>query len=394
MVWIGYAEHDEARTVRPVAQAGFEAGYLQTLNITWSDTPRGRGPTGTAIRTGKPASCRNMLTDPAFAPWREEALKRGYSSSLVLPLVSEGKPFGALMIYSTLPDAFSDDEVSLLSELAGDLSYGIEAIRLREARDASERSLRNSLQRVELLATTAEELLRSREPQKAVQTLCERAMNHLGCHTFFNFLVDPHAGRLHLNAVAGISPEQATQIEWLDYGVAVCGCAARDGCRMVMEHIPTTPDPRTDLVKSYGVKAYACHPLLGPEGEVLGTLSFGTRTRETFSDSDLSLMKAVAGHVASAMVRMRGEEELRAARHSAEQAKASAKRANMAKNHFLAVLSHELRTPLTPVLASVSMLQRDLASARGGSPSRAAARQSHAVAGDDPSQRGDGGKAH
>ena len=57
MVWIGYAEQDEGKTVRPMAYAGFEAGYLESLHITWADTERGRGPTGTAIRTGKPCMC-------------------------------------------------------------------------------------------------------------------------------------------------------------------------------------------------------------------------------------------------------------------------------------------------------------------------------------------------
>ena len=131
MVWIGFAEKDEARTVRPVASAGFEEGYLETLNITWADTERGRGPTGTAIRTGKFSMCKNMLTDSRFAPWREEALKRGYASSLVLPLMADGKAFGAITIYSRESDSFSEDEVKLLSELSDDLAYGIAAIRLR-----------------------------------------------------------------------------------------------------------------------------------------------------------------------------------------------------------------------------------------------------------------------
>ena len=90
MVWIGYAENDDAKSVRPVASCGFDAGYLETLNITYADTERGRGPTGAAIRTGRMSTCRNMLTDPRFAPWREEALKRGYASSLVLPLMADG----------------------------------------------------------------------------------------------------------------------------------------------------------------------------------------------------------------------------------------------------------------------------------------------------------------
>ncbi|MBF0478940.1 MAG: PAS domain-containing protein [Candidatus Omnitrophica bacterium] len=142
MVWVGFAEQDEAKTVRPVAQAGFEEGYLKTVNITWDETDRGRGPTGTAIRTGQLCICRNMLTDPDFEPWRQEAVKRGYASSIVFPLMAYGSAFGAIMIYSKDPDPFSEKEVQLLSELANDLAYGITSIRLRVERDKIEEELK------------------------------------------------------------------------------------------------------------------------------------------------------------------------------------------------------------------------------------------------------------
>ncbi len=135
MMWIGMAEQDEGKTVRTAAHFGFEDGYLETLRLTWEDSERGRGPTGTAIRTGKITQCRNMQTDPAFMPWRAEALKRGYASSIALPLLAEEQPFGAVTIYSREPDPFSDEEVALLAGLAGDLSYGIQAIRTRVMRD-------------------------------------------------------------------------------------------------------------------------------------------------------------------------------------------------------------------------------------------------------------------
>jgi PAS domain S-box-containing protein len=144
MVWIGYAEEDAEKSVRPVAHAGFEEGYLETLKLTWADTERGRGPTGTAIRTGKPATCSNVLTDPKFAPWREEASLRGYASSIVLPLVAGGKAFGAVNIYSKEADPFSEDEEKLLAELADDLAYGIGVLRARAAREKAEQALRES----------------------------------------------------------------------------------------------------------------------------------------------------------------------------------------------------------------------------------------------------------
>lgn len=133
LAWVGYAEDDEAKSVRPMAQAGYEMGYLETLNLTWADTERGRGPTGKAIRSGQPCSARDTLNDPEFAPWREEALRRGYASSLSLPLISGERTFGAFNIYSTRPDAFGSAETALLLELANDLAFGISALRTKDA---------------------------------------------------------------------------------------------------------------------------------------------------------------------------------------------------------------------------------------------------------------------
>ncbi|MDD5730869.1 MAG: PAS domain S-box protein, partial [Candidatus Omnitrophica bacterium] len=178
-------------------------------------------------------------------------------------------------------------------------------------RKKAEIALQNSSRRFELLSQTANKLLQTKEPGNLVDELCRKVMEYLDCQVFFNFLVDEKSGRLHLNAWGGIPEEEAKKIRWLDYGTAVCGCVARDGCPIVTEHIFQTPDPRTDLVKSYGVRAYACHPLLGEGGKIIGTLSFGTRKRDTFSEDDLSLMKAVADQVAVAMIRIENEESLR-----------------------------------------------------------------------------------
>ena len=135
MAWVGYAEDDPARTVDPVAAIGFDVGYLEKARISWADNERGRGPTGTCIRTGQIRIGRNFETDPELAPWREEALRRGYRSSIALPLASGGKVFGALTIYAEAPAFFDEPQVTLLRELADDLAFGIVALRAQIERD-------------------------------------------------------------------------------------------------------------------------------------------------------------------------------------------------------------------------------------------------------------------
>jgi PAS domain S-box-containing protein len=177
--------------------------------------------------------------------------------------------------------------------------------------------LKRSEERLNLLADTAGLLLITESPLEAIESLCIRALSILDCQVFFNFISDAPSRQLRLNACAGIPDSDRDKIERLDYGVAVCGCVAQDACRIIAEDIPNTPDIRTELVNSYGIKAYACHPLLRGE-EVLGTLSFGTRTRSFFDRDDIAVMKALSDFVAIAIERKRIEESLERAKRDWE----------------------------------------------------------------------------
>ena len=139
MAWIGFAEHDEGKSVRVAAVAGHNEGYVERAQISWADNERGLGPTGTAIRTGQPQINRNFATDPRMGPWRAEAFKRGYASSAALPLKDATGVFGALTIYAGEPEAVGPGELDLFIEMAGDLAYGITAWRAGNERDAAVR---------------------------------------------------------------------------------------------------------------------------------------------------------------------------------------------------------------------------------------------------------------
>jgi PAS domain S-box-containing protein len=310
MVWIGYAEHDEEKSIRPVAYAGFEQGYLETLGLTWGDGERGRGPTGTSIRTGKPAECKDMQTDRSFQPWREEALKRGYASSICFPLLAAGAAFGAITIYSREPDSFADDERKLLGELADDLSHGIAAIRLRASHARAEQTLRESETKLRAFVDNAPVLM-------GVVELADDDSDIL--HVFDNpatsqfFGVEPGATYGRKATELGVSPEIVGR--WVQHYRK-----SQESGRTIQFDDPhqTAQGPQWLSVK------VSC----------IGTVTPG-RPLFCYVAEDITERK-------------RMEEALREAKRAAESA-------DRAKGRFLANVSHELRTPMNAILGMTEL---------------------------------------
>ena len=145
--WVGLAKSDETKTVEPVAWWGMDPQFVASLGVTWADTPRGRGPAGTAIRSGTAVIVNDYMTNPDTAPWRENALRYQFNSIIALPLKVDDAVIGALMIYAAESESFGEQEAVLLTELAAALSSGIAAVRSRAARTQLEVSLQTSEER-------------------------------------------------------------------------------------------------------------------------------------------------------------------------------------------------------------------------------------------------------
>ena len=148
--WVSEVVHDEQKSVRPLACAGFEDGYLAAIKVSWADSPHGRGPTGVSIRTARPVVISDIGKAAEFSPWRAEASKRGYRSCCGMPLMTEGRPFGNLNIYSEQTDAFGEQAMELLANLAEVLSFGVMNLRNRrlakETLQQREEQLRQAVQ--------------------------------------------------------------------------------------------------------------------------------------------------------------------------------------------------------------------------------------------------------
>jgi putative methionine-R-sulfoxide reductase with GAF domain len=163
MAWVGFAKMDARKSIQPVAQAGLSRDFIKQTRVTWADIPRGRGPTGTAIRTGKPCLCRDTFADPGYAPWRTAARRRGYGSLIALPLLAGQHCFGALVIHARQVDAFDVRDQLLFTDLANDLAFGINTLRLRAEHERLEKEIIKSSER-EQAPKSAAPICRSSPP--------------------------------------------------------------------------------------------------------------------------------------------------------------------------------------------------------------------------------------
>ena len=182
MAWVGYAERDAEQSVRPMARAGYDEGYVDAAHVSWADVERGRGPVGAAIRSGKVVWVQDYEFDPRVGPWREEAVRRGFSASVALPLKDEnGEAFGALNIYAAERDAFTAAEVNLLEQLAADLAFGVLVLRQREARARSEASLQANLRFFEGMDRVNQAIQESADLDSMTGQVLEITLELLGC---------------------------------------------------------------------------------------------------------------------------------------------------------------------------------------------------------------------
>ncbi len=182
MAWVGFAEEGPEKRILPIAHYGHEDGYLEIINVVSADTEHGQGPTGRCIRTGEIGFSRDLAIDPMMAPWREEALKRGYMSSIAIPFRHFEGEMACLTAYGVRVSRWSDQERRLMNQVASALGYGISTLRTALAKAEHQESLSVSLeQTIEVIAETVDQ----RDPytaghQRRVANLCVAIARKLG----------------------------------------------------------------------------------------------------------------------------------------------------------------------------------------------------------------------
>jgi PAS domain S-box-containing protein len=183
---------------------------------------------------------------------------------------------------------------------------------ITEKKDAAE-ALQRAADEQRILSQALAHLLSTDDPERVVRELFPTLAEHVGVDAYLNYMVNEKGDALSLHSYGGIPEERAREIKRLEFGQAICGTVAKTGRPIAAFDIQHSDYDKAALVRSFGIQAYVCNPLLSGEG-LIGTLSFASHKRTHFEQSELEFLKLISSYVSVAMERARTEHALRQAK--------------------------------------------------------------------------------
>jgi signal transduction histidine kinase/PAS domain-containing protein len=366
LAWAGFVKRNEKdQSIRLVAQAGYEEGNVRTIDITWTNSGKGYGPTHTAIRTGTPCVAKNILNDSTYASWHEHAARCGFASSVALPLMVDTQPFGVLNIYSKQPDSFGKEEVKLLMEMANDLAYGIIALRTRAERDRAEKALRLYTERLKNMREIDQAILTA----QTSEAIAQAALSHIRRLVPYQWA-----------SIVGFDLESGQPVTLVDD--VKCsddegGNFAPPGTRLPLI-VPSAPEgihqgnaryieditaltsrpPAVQELLDLGIRSYISAPLIA-DGQLIGEINLGAITTHAFHKQHLSIAHEVADQLAVAIHHARLFEQVRAGRERLQILSRRLMEVQEVERHHIARELHdEIGQSLTAVKISIQAIQR------------------------------------
>ncbi len=301
--WIGLAEMNVKKRLRPVAYYGFQKGFLDEVAFSWAQDENVFFPCRQAILTGKSIYISQIAE--SSAQWRDQALERGYRSLLSLPLLEHGDAFGALTIFSSEVDGFDAANIDSLERLADTVAHGVLSLRGDNARKKAEDDLKLSEERSRLLLESAGE-----------------GIFGLDTHGLVTFINPAGASML------GYSPSELLG----DDVHAMVHHSHRDGSHYSDNACPMGASFREG--KSFVI-----------QDEVLWKKD-GSFIEVHYTSVPLKRDDDVIG----AVVTYRDVTEFNHLTSELQTAIETAEAATQAKSHFLANMSHEIRTPMNAII--------------------------------------------
>ena len=291
LAWLGRKEPDGG--VRVISQFPEDHPYPSSISVRWDETPEGQGPTGRAIRGGNPEICSDILQEPSFAPWRDAAQTHGFKSSLAIPLITRGKVFGALNVYSPIPGFFAPDTIEVFQALANLAAAALENVRLF-AETTSRLKKVQALRNIDMAITS------SLDPRVTLRVLLDEVTTQLRVDAADVLLLNPYSQVLEYAAGRGFKGRkiEATRMR---LGEGYAGRAALERRVMEVRDLTQAEDfVRKELLLEEGFVSFYCAPMVS-KGRVLGVLETFHRSHLDGGEEWVEFLEALAGQAAIAV---------------------------------------------------------------------------------------------
>lgn len=137
MAWIGMVDQ-RTQLIVPVAADGVAPENLALIHGSADGRAAiplsGDSMTARAVREMRPIVF-NELADDTTMVLSSEQINQGIVSMAILPLLLAGAAVGVLTLYATERAFFDDEEMKLLSELAGDIAFGVDHLEKQDRID-------------------------------------------------------------------------------------------------------------------------------------------------------------------------------------------------------------------------------------------------------------------
>jgi diguanylate cyclase (GGDEF)-like protein/PAS domain S-box-containing protein len=308
IAWIG-TYNPAAQEVTPVAWAGLEANeYLGGVKSTVrDDLPQGRGVLARAIKSRIPVFENDITVDPAAGGKRRaEAIRRGYRSVIVLPLIVEGEVMGSISLFTRELNFFDDEELKLLTELAGDVSFALEHIA------GQERIEKLSRVRAVLSGVNAA-IVRIREREGLLRETCRIATEVGKFEMVWIGTLDFEQKQVRVVAWAGFSAETAHKVSWatIEAAQGPVGEAIQTKKVAVRNDIeagmPTGMLRKEAMTK--GCFSTTSLPLV-VDDRAVGVIALYAAGRGAFDEDELALLGDVASNVSFALESIASQERI------------------------------------------------------------------------------------
>lgn len=293
--WIG--EHDaKTGVVTPRAAAGIEEGYLENITVTTNGEPTSQGPTGRAVSSQKIQVMQNIPEDPAYNPWREEALERGYRSSAAIPLVHDDTLYGVLNVYSDRVEAFDQAERKLLKEVGDDIALALHNIQVSE-------QVENLTETLRMVRRVDERLVKAQDRSSTITDIVDILSKHASFNCAFLALIDEDQIQFASDPDTRLTEEQAQEIHSETY---INEVLEQDVLQIDNVTEPPYQQHSGDALPHEAVALPIRH-----QSRDHGVLTIHFRPGKTPSEEEIDLLKELGDDIAHALHRLQLSTELK-----------------------------------------------------------------------------------